>query len=510
MPSLETVSGSGSFKNGTLISFSYSEDATPVEPSKLDGGTGQVNASVVGEEAARGSRVAINNEVNLSDEIYGDVSFNVRQVSINENLVSLIGDTVQAKLNVERTAPPYGSNAGGYTLAAAIYDYCKLAGVDEEGNPLYPPYYEEGLEEKLDLIDVDFIGWQGNLWEHLKMLCAACPVDEDDNTLLEMYVKDNQLWFREGLKTSLQAAELASSESVSISSFDAAQEVTVYKYNTSYKADALVRQEGADNAGFANLENVSITDSMQVSANERIVRRVKINASLEIVRQPVAVAGITSVPYTGVTGEYVIVGKDGLPIQPGQWIAQGGSLAVRLTENPNEIELEIVGANFPELEPFRIGVESSGGEEYPALYITGTGVFFEKSAHTIYTGARADTDVSSTAIDNLFITDDNKLWTRGVAAAQQIAGPSYQLNQELPAGVEFGGSIGSMISTNDTKFRATSISYSQGGASISAKQHVTFNDFDLAWDGTSFEEFEAAMDGLSFDEFSIIPLSKEN
>jgi hypothetical protein len=502
MPSLQTVSGSGSFKNGTLISFSYSEDATPVEPSKLDGGTGQVNASVVGEEAARGSRVAINNEVSLSDEIYGDVSFNVRQVSINENLVSLVGDTVQAKLNVERTAPPYGSDGSGYTLATAIQDYCELAGVT--------PYFEADLQDKLDLIEVDFIGWQGNVWEHLKMLCAACPVDEDDNTLLEMYILNDELWFREGLKRPLNTAGLLESEAVSINSFDAAQEVTVYKYATDYRADALVRQDGADNAGFANLENVSITDSMQVSANERNVRRVKINASLESVNQPVPVASITSLPYTGVTGEYVIVGKDGLPIQPAQWTSQGGSLAVRLTENPNEIELEIVGANFPDLEPFRIGVESSGNEEYPALYITGTGVFFEKTAHTIYTGARADTDVSAPQIDNPFITDDNKLWTRGVAAAQQIAGPSYQLSQNVPAGVEFGDSIGSIISSNETKFRATSISYSQGGASISAKQHVTFADFDLAWDGTSFEDFNTAMDGLSFDEFSIIPLSKEN
>lgn len=501
MPSLQTVSGSGNFKDATLISFSYSEDATPSDPYKLDGGTGQVNASVVGNEAPKGSRIAINNEVRLSDEIYGDVSFNVRQVSINENLVSVVGDTVQAKLNVERTAPPYGSDAGGYTLATAIYDYCALAGVT--------PNFEAGLEAKLDLIDVDFIGWQGNVWEYLKMLCAACPIDED-NGLLEMYIQDDQLWFRQGLSFELDNARQIGSESITINSFDGAQQVTVAKYATDYRADSVVRQQGAENAGFANLENVSITDSMQVSANERIVRRVAINASLESVNQPVPVASITSLPYSGVTGEYVIVGKDGLPIQPAQWESQGGSLAVRLTENPNEIELEIVGANFPELEPFRIGVESSGDEEYPALYITGTGVFFEKSEHTIYTGARADTDVNAPQIDNPFITDDNKLWTRGVAAAQAIAGPSYQLNQEMPSGVTFGQSVGAVVSSNDSKFRITSISYSHTGASLTGKQHVTFADFNTAWDGETFDDFNTAMDGLSFDEFSVIPLSKEN
>lgn len=501
MPSLQTVSGSGNFKDATLISFSYSEDATPSNPYDLNGGTGQVNASVVGDEAPKGSRIAINNEVLLSDEIYGDISFNVRQVSINENLVSLVGDTIQAKLNVERTAPPYGSDAGGYTLATAIYDYCSLVDV--------VPNFEPGLEAELDLINVDFIGWQGNVWEHLKMLCAACPID-DDNGLLEMYIQNDELWFRRGLVGQIDNARNISSESVTINSFDAAQQVTIYKYATDYRADSVVRQQGAENAGYANLENVSITDSMQVSANERIVRRVAINASLESVNQPVPVASITSLPYTGVTGEYVIVGKDGLPIQPAQWEAQGGSLAVRLTENPNEIELEIVGANFPDLEPFRIGVESSGNEEYPALYITGTGVFFEKTAHTLYTGARSDTDVNAPQIDNPFITDDNKLWTRGVAAAQAIAGPSYQLSQEMPNGVEFGESIGSIVSSNDTKFRITSINYSQNGASLSGKQHVTFADFNTAWAGKTFANFNTAMNGLSFDEFSVIPLSKEN
>lgn len=501
MTSLTRVTGSGNFKDASLISFSYSEDASPVDPYGLNGGTGQVTASVVAEQDARGTRVAINNLVELSDEEFGDVSFTVRKVSINENLATVVGETIQSKLNVERTARPQGSDAGGYTLASVIYDYCALCDV--------VPNFEPGLEAKLDLINVDFIGWQGNVWEYLKMLCAACPIDEDDNTLLEMYVQNDELWFREGLTSPVGLSRYDSDESVEIDSYDAAQEVTVYKYATQYKADALIRQEGAENSGFANLENVSITDSMQVSANEKIVRRVKVNASLETVNQPVPVFSITSVPYTGVTGEYVIVGKDGLPIQPSQWLAQGGLLEVGITENPNEIEITIVGANFPDLEPFRIGVEASDGQDYPALYITGTGVFFERTQHTLLTGAAPSTNVSAPSIDNPFITDDNKLWTRGVAAGQAIAGPKYQLNQSIARGGEFGSLIGSTISAFDTKFRVTSASFSQSGTTITANRHVTFADFDAAWDGTTFAQFNDIMDGISFDEFSIVPLSKE-
>lgn len=501
MPSLKTVSGSGSFAEGTLISFSYSEDLNSNNPADLNGGTGQVTAQVVETSGQKGSRITINNELQLSDEIYGDVSFTAKKLSINNDLVSLTGNTIQSKLDVEVTAPPFGSNTSGYTLASAIVDYCALGGI--------VPNFEPGLEDKLDLLNVDFIGWQGNLWEHLKMLCAASIVDESDNTALEMYIKDDELWFREASSEVVDLSDDIVSKSISVDVYDAAQEVGIFRYITDYRSNSLIRQEGAENAGFANLENVSITDSMQVSALEKVVRRVKINASLESVNQPVPTFSITSVPYTGVTGEYVIVGKDSLPLTPAQWLGQGGSLTVALTENPNEIEITIVGANYPDLEPFRIGVESSGSENYPAFYITGTGVFFEKVQHNVLTGAPSDTDVQSPTIDNPFITSINKLWTRGVAAAQQICGPSYTISQQLSGGLEFGEGLGKLVNAYDVNFKLDKLSYSQTGITASGKKHVTISDFNTAWSGSTIEDFNTQMAGISFNEFSVIPLSKD-
>lgn len=501
MPSVQTISGSGSFKDATLISFSYSEDASPDNPADLNGGTGQVNVQVVEEAGSRGSLIAINNEVQLSDEIFGEVSFKVRQVSVNQGLVTLVGETVESLLDQDVTAPPYGSPSGGYTLYTAIVDYCGLVGVT--------PNFEAGLEERLDTINVDFIGWRGNLWEHLKMLCAAWPIDVDNNTLLEMYIKDNELWFREGLVSEVDLSDRTSSSSITINSHDAAQSFTMARYITDYRSDALVRQEGAQNAGFANLENVSITDSMQVNALEKLVRRVRINASLEQVNTPVPVYSISTVPYTGVTGEYVIIGKDGLPLTPEQWLGQGGSLTVGLTENPNEIEITIVGANYPELEPFRIGVESSGSESYPALYITGTGVFFERVEEDILTGAPSDSEATAPTIDNPFMTNENVFWTRGVAAAQHICGPSFQLNQQINDGLEFGNGLGKMVYDTGNKFRINRLTYSQSGISLTGKKYTTFADFNETWSGSTISDFNQSMSGLSFNEFTIVPLSKD-
>lgn len=498
MPSVETVQGSGDFRNASLISFSYSEDATPISAANLDGGTGQVTAQLVSDTSSRGSRVAINNEAILSDEEYGDINFTIKKLSFNNDLVSVVGQTIQSKLDVERTAQPQGSDAGGYNLYEAILYYCFLVDVE--------PRFEPGLQTKLEAIDVDFVGWQGNVWEHLKMLCAASYVDANDSSFLEMYIVNDELWFRQGAQSQLDTEDLLSEESVDIDAYDAAQSVTVYKYNTDYRANSLVRQQNIEALNFANLELVSIVDSFQVSANEKITRRVLVNASLEYVEQPIAVQTI-AFPVT--YSQYVIVGKDGLPLTPAQWNGQGGSMSISLTENPNEIEITIVGANYPELEPFRIGVESSGGEDYPAFYVRGTGVFFERTEHSIYTGAPASERVEATTIDNPFIVNDRILWSKGVRIAQELAGPTYKLSQNIPSGLQFGEAVGSIVDAFGSKFRVTNTRFDQSGASLEAKSYVTFADFSTAWARSTIANFNTSMSGISFNEFSVIPLSKE-
>lgn len=496
MPSLQTVSGSGDFKDASLISFSYAEDATPISPANLNGGTGQVSAQLVQNEATRGSRIAINNEALLSDEEYGNINFTIKKLSLNEGLVSVNGSTIQAKLDVERVAQPQGSDAGGYNLYEAIVYYCGLVDV--------VPNFEAGLQAQLELIDIDFIGWKGNVWEYLKMLCSAYPIDED-GSLLEMYIVEDQLWFRQALSTTLQTSDLISSESIEIDAYDASQTVKLVKYSTDYRADSLIRQQNIDSFNYANLELVSITDSFQVQANEKITRRVLINASLESIEAPIPVQSIVfPVTYS----QYVIVGKDEIPLTAAQWEGQGGLVEVSLTENPNEIEITITGANYPELEPFKIGVESSGGEDYPAFYLRGTGVFFEKTEHTLYTGAPESEIGEATLIDNPFITSDEIFWGAAARINRELCGPTFSLNQSIPTGIEFGTTTGSIVEAFDSKFRIDKTNFGQSGVTIQGSSYVTFADFDAVWSGDDISDFNTSMNGLTFNEFSIAALTK--
>jgi hypothetical protein len=512
MITVENVSGSGTFQEDKIVSYSYSEDASPFEPQNIEGGAGQVSVTVIADEGSRGTRVAVNNNIRVTDSEFGTVSFRARQVSIGDASATISGETIQYRLNSTRQAAAKGGS--GTTLLEAILYYCELVDVI--------PSFATGFSDKLQTIEVNFPGWNGNVWEHLKMLCAATPLDDDDNTFMEMYIEDDTLWFREGASTSIDFSEYVIDKSLSIDSYDAAKEVEVFNYNTSYGANKVVREQGTDiNTSSVN-RNASFADSMQVDAGETVVKRFKVNASLTSVEQPLVVSQIIPLPFpdTDSTGQYVVVGSDDYPIDPEQWEDQGGKLEVRLTENFDEIEVIITAPpsvqmqradGDPEdvtLAPYKIGVESSGGTDYPAIYIVGTGVFFEKTSTKFVTGASEDyvADISGTSIDNPFITNRRIQVDRGVAAAQAIMGPKMEISGTIATGVSFGENLGSIFNEYDGKFRVSNLSYSTSNISFTAKKFVTIADFNTAWAGATIANFNTTNSGLSFDEFATTPL----
>jgi len=521
---ITNATGSGSIQNDSLISFSYSEDVTSLEPSNLDGGVGQVSISgiVVKDEKIGNthpaSKLLINNDIILTDSVFGSVQFQADSLSVGNEVVSITGSTIHERLNVDKTAGPHGGT--GSTLWTAITYYCSLVGIT--------PQISSALEATLDAIPVNFIGWQGNVWEHLKMLCAAVSIDTSGNIGLEMYIDNDQLVFRQALTTSIDLTEYLEDVSLSINSTDTAQNIDIIKYETLYGSNRVIAVEDRGTLTAAT-RNVTIDDRMQVDPGETLIKRFKVNASLESVNQPTLVSAISEVPYplTGGFGEYVVVGNDDLPIQPSQWIDQGGSLTVSITENPNEIELIIVAPPAPSLPtaddpteltlaPYKIGVESSGDEDYPALYITGTGVFFERKTKSFITGASDEYTAkeNATEIDNPFMTTDHNVSTRGVAAAQAQCGPQILLSFSVSNGVTFGDTIGNVFNYESNKYRLSSIQFSDSEVAVDAIGCARISDFNSKWTGKTFTNFKSiALDptlyptqALTFNEFSVIPL----
>jgi hypothetical protein len=505
---LTNLTGSGNLVRNSIADYSYSEEVTPLEPSSSAGGISQITITgVAGEDTP----LAINNLMELQDSNYGSVQFSVKNVSVSGESAALTGDTVMSRLNVNRTAEPHGG--GGSSLLTAIEYYCSMVGIF--------PSIDEDFANELDAIDVNFLGWEGNVWDHLKKLCSGVSASATDNVGIEMYIDGNDLVFRKA-KTIPANFKKISSEAFTVDSFDAAKEIAVYKYATEYAVNRVVRQQERQADGIFKVnENVSITDSMQVEAGQTLTKRFLVNASLSEIKQPDCVSQIFPLPYSGSTGQYVIVGSDELPVSPAQWISQGGNLTVSLTENPYEIEITVIAppsvtmptaADPAEVTPapYKIGVESSGEAEYPALYIVGTGVFFEKSLRIFKTGT-SDTITSQTSavtVDNIFINTDADLSSRGVAAAQAACGPSISLSQSVSDSVSFGLTPGSIITAKNNKFRVSSAAYNPVGVGITASPCATLGDFNAVWTGKGFDDFDDIMvaKGIKFNEFTIIPL----
>lgn len=520
--------GNGHIDGKGIFQYSFSEDVTSLEPSNLSGGTGQLTFSGIAvtnetsELLHHNSKLMINNEITLTDTSRGAIIAQVKKVSVSSNgIASVTGDTIQWRLNVIKTADPHGGSQKN--LLTAIQYYCELVNVT--------PVIDEDFADELSLIPVNFIGWTGNVWEHLKMLCSAVSASLTDNIGIEMFVSGNDLHFRKARTTTQNISKYESDSSVSVDVFDAALGVDVYNYNTSYGTNKVVYEESnySDTVRQEDKFQSSISDTLQVNAGDTVVKRFKIDASLETVNQPVCVETITRVvpsPYAGTTGEYVIVGTDDLPIKPSQWNELGGLVSIATTENPNEIEITITAPPADSIEkangtgnglaPYKIGIESSGEGEYPAFWITGTGVFFNKKLKRFPTGASETYTPrdSAATIDNPFITNARDASSRGVAAAQVACGPSITLNQSIPTDIPFNVMIGTTQLMHDNRYRVTSASYTESNVTLNSIPSTSFADFNNAWSDDTFEEFtDTALDpadvgnrALKFNEFTIVPL----
>lgn len=509
--------GSGKIKDDSIFEFSYSEDVTPLEPSSSTGGSSQITISAIEDTTDSdglghpNSKLLINNTVTMQNTEYGSLDFQVKKVSTNAGAVVITGDSVQARLNVTKTAPPIYTN-----LYDAIVAYCGLCAVT--------PVFESTLMTALQARSVNFIAWTGNVWDYLKMLCSASTYNTTDKSAFEMYFTGTSLGFRKALQTTVDTSyTIDFSEDIEV--FMAAKTVDIYNYNTSFASNKTVydiKNYDVDSDSTKTFLS-SFSDSMQVNAGETITKRFNIDATLININQPICVSTVSLGSHNGTAGEYVVVGSDNLPILPSAWISSGGSLTVALTENIGEVEITVTApknygliadAGGLTYAPYRIGVETSGDNvDYPALWITGTGVFFNKKLNTFITGAD-DVLVSAdagTTIDNPFIIDSFVLANAGLAAAQKICGPSVTVNSSFASNASFGNTIGSVFKKNSNKFRINSASFSSSSTGITASSCATFSDFDSMWTDKTFANFDTAVGGytpLSFNEFSVIPLIK--
>lgn len=455
---------------GSLFSYSVTEEATPLNPADSSGSVGQ--ASLSAKETGKAEFMAAN-AFTLTDPARGAFVGLVESVATAGGRNTFSAESALGYLNTDRLAAPHIG-----TVASAFTYYLRLAGITSDQIEIDPIY---------ERIAVAYPGWTGNVWDYVKKLCAATRSECQ-------FVAGTIVLRQPGIRKMPLATLTDIGRVVSVAS--AAQQVEIINYNSRAGVNELCYE--AESA-------------LNVDVGEVLVQRFLTEASLSSVNQPKLVDAITQVPYAGGTGEYMVSGNDGLPIDPDFWTEYGGSLKVSLTENPFEIEVTLKGPSkdYMDKAPFRI---AEGEAAYPALYVTGSGVFTKQETITLYTGASAKTTSTlvGATIDNPFIQSLNEAYRVGLVAACAFAGPAKTITFDQKAyakgGQEFGNVAGSMINHGYSRYRVRSATLQPGGISGTADSRVTVGDVNRVHRGKTFAEMNATYRGMTFGEQAIQPL----
>lgn len=251
---------------------------------------------------------------------------------------------------------------------------------------------------------------------------------------------------------------------------------------------------------------------ISVDAGEVVVTDIAVNAWLKTVNQPEATDRVEfdADYYNGTDGVYAVAGNDNVPIQPDQWLNNGGSVFVEVApEDPRILRVTVRGMDSrPDLAPFRIAMTST--DFYPALRVTGTAVTSNQRTVRVPTGvdeAITQTEVGVT-IDNPFIQTLDQAYTVGTRVAKRYTG----IVLTLDGSSEYIDPVGNGVLHEDTKYRIRSAS---SGAQLTdsswqAEDSTTMGDFEEVWTvADTMQDFEDEWDGATMGDYMLAVLRRD-
>ena len=528
-----TVSINGG-PTSNISGYSVTEDSTPLYPSDSSGGTGQINFSVAEDDSAEGSILFLNDPIVLTDGSNGYTSGRINSVQMGDGVAAVSAESRTAYLMADRLAAPFTG-----TLQDAFDYYLSL--VDITTNVYVDPIIAS--------TPVVFPGFNGNMWEYMKKMCAAYGV--------EVSLVSNNIVLRP-VRKALAEGKRNISESLTVSNAELAQSVEVYYYNNAdyTTTNTMVYPKG----GWTS--DVQI---YQVDANQTLEIDIPVDVYLTSLIQPTPVnSPIVGKDYVGPDSVYTIAGKDGAPIPASAWTANGGSITASIGADGKTIHLVIVGASdYANVAPYRIGECSDTSDAYSSLRIMGQGVLFDKQKVTIPTGVPATKSsvLVGTTVDNPFISTISQAWDAGSIAAGRYASASEKLNvttvginrinesgavnyptfnsfnnsqgsntfatfdtaqgtntfadftAQQYALVEdsfdnqaFGNVAGARVKYREAMYRIRNATITESEVSYSAERDTIFSDMNTLWAGETFADFNTQFGNKLFQDYAVIPL----
>lgn len=476
------------------ITFSVSEQATPLAAGDSSGSVGTVNMSITAPDPdlqpthilnTIGPEYLSKKSFSLNHADYGFVSGTVTQVGYSEEsaTIQLSGTTDLGPLNVYNVqSQPYNGTLGG-----AFSYYCSLAGLSGSTDPA------------IASTPVTFPGWNGELWFNMKQMAASVDA--------EIAAVQGVVRLRPIRQTGLLPyTDTARTSDVNADTL--AQFVEVYAYQNRWVTDTLVYPPGGWSSDVAILS---------VSAGEYVEQTIQLSTSVQSIQAPTMV---TDVPrdYQS-SSRYTVVGDDGFPVLPAQWADSGGSIQV--TINPDTVSLtvamqgpttDIIMSNGEPSKTFSLALAAdTSGSRYSTLRIVGTGTQFDKQKVMLPTGVSASetgTEIGVT-IDNPFLSTWDQLYRAGTRAAKAFSGfyPSVTVGSVAPLdplqGYTFGNIAGSRVVVRDRPFRVREATITPENVSVTGDDDLTNGDVQAVLSGRTYGWVQTANAGLTYREVQL-------
>ncbi|QDH48059.1 minor tail protein [Microbacterium phage Pavlo] len=395
-------------------SYTVQESSTPLAGGDSSGAIGTIEAEV---SKLPFSPIGLNAQEPLSlvDTALGSTLGTIREVGHSRSSAtgySIMASNRLGEFNIEAQVLPFSGR-----LEDAFRYYCSIANIDT--GILVDP----ALANR----QVNFLGWQGNLWNHMKMMATAISADLN-------LISNNVVLRPVRLFDAIRNRDIESS--ATIDSTDLARKQEVIWYPSKYVNRGLVYPDGGWRSDISPL-SVSAGETVEVTLDTSK----DVFASIFSIEQPVAQTFVSMGHNT--SSVYSVVGDDGLPIPPAQWRDYGGSLSVRISEDTQALVVTLKGANGlfqsngQPMKTFRIGIASgtSSSDTYSTLRIVGRYISTRPESIILPTGVpdfRTGQEFAPT-IDNPFLNSLESAYSAGVRGARRYAGRRMTITASVSA-----------------------------------------------------------------------------
>ena len=401
--------------------------------------------------------------------------------------------------------PRTGFFGGGIGLCFALGEFVAVG----NGAPyaMYSGIFSPPFNKWTGTTDpvVTYIPWRGNIWQMLNSLLMLNGV--------ELVYSGGQMVVRD-IGSVVVELDDATVVSRTITAVDARQSVDV-AYREAFAQTGTIYDAYVDG-------NKAYKIEVNEYRQDKIVYEVPIRQwSLELnaMRQ---IGTITNVPTslnqpteanTGtvkpVAGQFVISSSEGKALPKGMFFGYGGSMKVSLNPvDPFSFYLTWRGPSteIPDYPgPYSIQVGERG-----CFSVTGDAIFAYDKTVNVWTGADPAkvTDATPLALNVPFVNSKEQAFQVGAAAGADLCSTVEELSFDIATNklAGFGVTPGAIFRYDNANWRIVTCNIHGATASITARYHTTYADFDAEWDGKTFDDFDAAWAGYKFKDFGIEPL----